>query len=60
MKKFIENLSDAAIKVICASTAVGVTIFTYAFARDVGEFYAHYFAGVMSAVALFMIFDEDE
>lgn len=60
MKKFIENLSDAAIKTICASTAAGVTIFTYSLAHDIGEFYAYYFAGVMSAVALFIIFDGDD
>ncbi len=60
MKKFIENLSDATLKTIVGVTGIALTMLNFAFAHDIGEFYSHYFAGVMSAVALFIIFDDDD
>lgn len=52
--------SDAEIKVLTATAAAFVTTFCVSTAPDILTFYAHYFAGVMSAVALFVVFDDDE
>lgn len=51
---------DAEIKVLTATAAAFVTTFCVSTAPDILTFYAHYFAGLASGVALFIIFDEDE
>ena len=60
MKKILDYIDEDTMKLIAAIAAIAYTAINLMLAVDTGAFYSHYFAGVMSAIALVIIFEDEE